>query len=108
MATPDFAHINLNRGRLLMMQGQQEAALAALFRDAELYPLHIEALYDLWMYALFTRNQVIAYTLANEINYRLEQRGLDAAIRDPFPAPQDARLTGSDANDAMTYRIKRK
>lgn len=108
MATPDFAHINLNRGRLLMMQGQQEAALAALFREAELYPLHIEALYDLWMYALFTRNQVIAYTLANEINYRLEQRGLDAAIRDPFPAPQDARLTGSDANDAMTYKIKRK
>ena len=108
-ATPDIAHINLHRGRLLMtIPGQQQTALEALFRDAELYPLHIEALYDLWMYALFTQNKTTAYTLANEINYRLERRGLDAAIRDPFPAPQNARITGSDADHAMTYKIKRK
>ncbi|MBE6407638.1 MAG: O-antigen ligase family protein [Lentisphaerae bacterium] len=108
-ATPDFAHINLHRGRLLMLfAGRQQEAQEALFRDAGLYPLHIEALYNLWMYALFTRNPVAAHSLAGEINRRLKLRGLDAAIRDPFPAPQDAKLEGNDVDQAMTYKIKRK
>ncbi len=106
-ATPDLSRINLLRGRLLMVQsGQQQSALESLFRDAELYPLHIESLYDLWMYALFTQNKLTAEMLAGEINFRLKQRGLDARIQNPFPAPQEAEITGPDKDKAMTYKSK--
>ena len=106
-ATPDFGRIHLLRGRLMMtIQGQQRAAVESLFRDAELYPLHIESLYDLWMYALFTQNQPVANLLAGEINHRLAQRGLDAKIEDPFPDPQNAKIVGPDKDKAMTHQSK--
>ena len=106
-ATPDFGRIHLLRGRLMMtIQGQQRAAVESLFRDAELYPLHIESLYDLWMYALFTQNQPMANLLAGEINHRLAQRGLDAKIEDPFPDPQNAKIVGPDKDKAMTHQSK--
>lgn len=106
-ATPDFGRIHLLRGRLMMtIQGQQRAAVESLFRDAELYPLHIEAFYDLWMYALFTQNQPVANLLAGEINHRLAQRGLDAKIEDPFPDPQNAKIVGPDKDKAMTHQSK--
>ena len=107
-ATPDFGRIHLLRGRLMMMRpGQQQTALEMLFRDAELYPLHIESLYDLWMYALFTQNQPMANLLAGEINRRLAQRGLDAKIEDPFPEkPQNAEIVGPDKDKAMTHQSK--
>lgn len=103
-ATPDFAHINLLRGRLLLLHlNQPEAAKEAFFRDAELYPLHIGALYNLWQVALIDRNETAAKLIAGEINYRLERRKLDARILNPFPAPQDARISGPDAEKAMTH-----
>ena len=106
-ATPDFGRIHLLRGRLMMtIQGQQRAAVESLFRDAELYPLHIESLYDLWMYALFTQNQPVANLLAGEINHHLAQRGLDAKIEDPFPDPQNAKIVGPDKDKAMTHQSK--
>lgn len=106
-ATPDFGRIHLLRGRLMMtIRGQQQAAVESLFRDAELYPLHIESLYDLWMYALFTQNQPVANLLAGEINHHLAQRGLDAKIEDPFPDPQNAKIVGPDKDKAMTHQSK--
>lgn len=106
-ATPDFGRIHLLRGRLMMtIRGQQQAAVESLFRDAELYPLHIESLYDLWMYALFTQNQPVANLLAGEINHRLAQRGLDAKIEDPFPEPQNAKIVGPDKDKVMTHQSK--
>ena len=120
-ATPDFGRIHLLRGQLLtqlagqayqMQQPEQaiffrKAAREAFFRDGDLYPLNIEALYFLWLDALYDRNRIASQALASEINLRLKQRNLDAKIEDPFPEePQNAEIVGPDKEKAMTHQSK--
>ena len=100
-AIPDFAHIHSMRGRFLFLLNRPDEGKNELLQDAALYPLWIDSLYDLWMVSLFEKDEPTARRLAEEINRRLQVRGLKAAIRDPYPSPGLARLEGPDAKRAL-------
>ncbi len=103
-SVPDFAHINMIRGRLLLSQGYAEG-VSYLIREAELFPLNPYPLLALWNYYIERRNKNAAETVAAELNQRFADLKLDAFIppEQMFPEEwQQAKINGTDGQEILT------
>ncbi len=103
-SVPDFAHINMIRGRLLLSQGHA-GGVSYLIREAELFPLNPYPLLALWNYYIEKRNKNAAETVAAELNQRFSDLKLDAFIppEQMFPEEwQQAKISGTDGQEILT------
>ena len=89
---PDYAHVHLLRGRIFLQQKKYADAVKEFLREAELYPLHPEALMYIWSIAVRQNQAPVIREAANELNRRFE-----ALLWDIHFNPEDpADITGSD------------
>ena len=100
-AIPDYGHIHQIRGRLLLADREAEGA-QELIRDAELYPLDPVPLIVLMGHYVVTGKSGSAAAVAEELNKRFKQLGLDAEIALPFRDFPNVGIDGEDGTRIMT------